>query len=515
MPAPAVTVTTESAPPPRSNPTDTGPLFLAGVSERGPAATPATPALIGENDGFVSLAQWQRVYGRRISGSRDYDYIETFFRNGGSKLFYARVLGDTPVKASINLAGTSGTTLVVEADQYGDWFNTAYQVSVTNGSDSSHRYVKLVAGSAHPTRNAGTVIDQTVNMTTRDDAVGTSVLEDPDVAGATFTIRAGGGSGLPVVAAATTLAGGTDNAGAADDSNVATALAQLPPELGPGQVDAPNWPGNPAVHGAAQAHAGQSNRFYVLSSSSPTADKATLLTEAGAIDAGAYGSYGMYVGTWITIAPYAPGGQDRIVPGSALVCARLSDTDARFHPNRAAAGIKDNVGVARWATGVASTFSRVPQGASDADQLSDAGVNLIVLKNGQVVVYDDVTLVDPAGADANYRQVPNARYRMWTVARALAVGDGAQFDQVSWDTITQFGIDVEGILKQDFLRKILVPDRNDRREATAYNVDVITPNDDETINAGEMNVNVAVRPARSARLINIKITSVALTESVS
>lgn len=517
MPAPAVIISTETSPPPRSNPTDTGPVFLAGKAERGPAATSSVNSLVGADDGFLSLAQWQAVYGERLTGSYSYDWIETYFRTGGSKVYFARVLGDTPVLSTINLAGTSGTTLVVKADQYGSIFNTTHKISVTNGSDASHRYVKLTAGAAHPTKTTDAIIATSVNMASRDEAVG-EVLTDPDIPGATFTITQGGGSGLPTVAASTALGSGTDDISTADETNVATALAQLQPELGPGQAVACDWVGtadHADVHAALQAHAAGSNRFAVLDSSAVAATKATLLSEAGAVDAGTNSSYSMYVGTWTTVRPLTAGGQDRNVPGSALVCGRISFTDNLFHPNRAAAGIKDNVGIApSFVTGVGSTFSRTPQGTSDADALSDAGVNLIVVKNGQVVVYDDVTLVSPTGEEADYLHVPNARYRMWLVSRAKNIGDGAQFDQVNWDTIEQFGIDLRGLLKQDFLRGILVPDREDRRESTAYNVDVTTPNTDETMDDGEINANIAVRPARSARIINITITAVGLTESV-
>src|SRR4051812_33437006 len=135
MPAPAVVISTSSSPPPRSNPTDTGPLYLAGKAERGPAATATTSHLAAADDGFLSLAQWQAVYGNRLSGSYSYDGIDTYFRTGGSKVYFARVLGDTPVLATQNLTGTSGTTLVVKADQYGSYFNTSHGISVTNGSD--------------------------------------------------------------------------------------------------------------------------------------------------------------------------------------------------------------------------------------------------------------------------------------------------------------------------------------------------------------------------------------------
>jgi hypothetical protein len=83
-------------------------------------------------------------------GSYSYDWIETYFRNGGSKVYFARVLGDTPSRHP-EPRRHSGTTLVVKADQYGSYLQHEPRDQVTNGSDGSHRYVKLVAGSTHPT----------------------------------------------------------------------------------------------------------------------------------------------------------------------------------------------------------------------------------------------------------------------------------------------------------------------------------------------------------------------------
>src|SRR4051812_40063424 len=118
MPAPAVIVTTESSPPPRSLPTGTGPAFVTGFAASGPIG-----ALSTEDDAFTTHTAWLRVYGGgavsrgRLSWSVMSDWVETFFRTGGQQLYFQREVGDTPVKATINLAGTSGTTLIVEADE--------------------------------------------------------------------------------------------------------------------------------------------------------------------------------------------------------------------------------------------------------------------------------------------------------------------------------------------------------------------------------------------------------------
>jgi hypothetical protein len=515
MPAPAVTVETETTTPPRSLPTDTGVAYVTGFSATGPAG-----ALSTEQDAITSHAIWLRRYGggsvaaARIAWSVMSDWVEAFFKFGGNRLYFQRETGDTPVKASINLAGASGTTLVGRATEFGAFYSTTYKMSVTNGSDGSHRYVKLTAGADHPS-TTDSVLAQTTNLSTRDDAVG-QVLTDP-VLGFKVAIEQGGGSGLPTVASSTALGGGADDHATADETNVAAAAALFPADLGPGQLAAPDHAGDSDVHLALMAAAPVGRRFGVLDGDDvDDTGKSTLTDNGGTLQGTVNGSRGAFYAPWVTIKALAAGGTDRRVPPSAAVCARTADTDARFNPNRAAAGIKDGVGVlSSFATGVGATFSRDPQGASDADDLSDAGVNLIILRRGQVVIYDDITLVDPAGDEANFLHVPNARYRMWTEARAQALGEGEQFDEVNWDTIQHFAVGLEGILKQDFLAGILVPETRGGPFSEAANVDVITPNDDDTMEAGQINANLAVRPARSARFINIAITAVGMTESVS
>jgi len=516
MPAPAVTITTTTSPPPRSLPTDTGITYLAGIFATGPTGT-----LVTEDDAIASLNQWIARYGggtatnARLSYAVEYDWVETYFRNGGNKLYCSRVVGTTPVYATLNLAGTSGTTLVATATEYGAFYNTTYKIQVTNGSDGSHRYVKLCAGASHPSAT-DTVLATSADAATRDAAVG--VLTDP-VLGFSVAITAGAGSGLPTVAASTVLASGADDHATATSTQVTTALNQFQPDLGPGQVVAPNFGGTSAVQLVLLAHAAANGRYAVCDTTDiAPSGKSTLTALAATLQGTANGSYGKLYTPWITVAPYAVDGTDRRVPASALVCARDADTDALFHPNRAAAGSKDSVGIARWATGVGATFSRTPLGASDADDLDAAGVNLIIQRRGQVIVFGVKSLVTPGGAENDFLQAPNGRYRMWLVARATGIGEGEQFDNITPTSIAEFHIGLEGLLVDDYARRIIVGDPEDDRFSTAANVDTSVsdhgPNTPETIDAGQMNAAVAVRPAKTAEFINITITFVSQTAAI-
>ena len=119
MSFPGVTVTTGTVAPPRSSPTDTGVAFLAGLFNRGPAGT-----LLTDSDGYTSQAAVEAVYGTRQSYSVASDWVETFFREGGNRLYVPRVLGPAAVAATLNLTGT-GTTLIVTAKNKGSWANGA------------------------------------------------------------------------------------------------------------------------------------------------------------------------------------------------------------------------------------------------------------------------------------------------------------------------------------------------------------------------------------------------------
>jgi hypothetical protein len=77
-----VTVTNRSAPPASGVPTDTGTLFVAGAA----AAGSLTEAKL-----VRSIADFETEYGVRAAGNQDlYDYVDTFFREGGQRAYVVR-----------------------------------------------------------------------------------------------------------------------------------------------------------------------------------------------------------------------------------------------------------------------------------------------------------------------------------------------------------------------------------------------------------------------------------------
>jgi hypothetical protein len=497
MPAPAVNITTAASPIPRSSPTDTGVAYVVGMSTQGPSR------LLTGADKVTSLNDWITRYGggslanARLSYSVDYDWIDTFFREGGNALYYGRVVGPTPVYASINLAGT-GTTLVVTADEYGSYFNQ-FKIKVINGpvGGSGTRVVQLF-------QNDGTtLIDQTAEVGTQ---AGFSALKLGVAANVPMTITLGGGSGLPTVASATALSSGTDDRANITQTQVNAALANLFTDLGPGQVSSPNWQTSTA-HLALLGHAATYGRF-ALCDPVDTTTLSTVTTNAAALKGSANGSYGALYHPWVQIPSLTTGGSARSVPPSALVAGKIAQNDPTDTPSQSPAG---QWGTAQFAANVNTTWARVPAGSSNADTLADAGVNLIVIKNGAVMIYDIWTL---AATDDEFQQVGVSRWRMQTVAQIRSEADSEIFARINRNTLTYWKGAAEGILLRQYGDNQLFGDLNNDRPDTAFNVDVDTPNTATTINAGQMNMNVAARPVKGGRILNISITAVPITAAV-
>jgi hypothetical protein len=151
----------------------------------------------------------------------------------------------------------------------------------------------------------------------------------------------------------------------------------------------------------------------------------------------------------------------RAVPGSALQLAKWAETDATDGPNQAAAG---RWGVSRYATGVRATYDWMPKGTSDADDLADAGVNLIVFENDEVKVFDNLTLVDPQGSLGDVLgQNQTMRYVKAKVQQFTNLAADARFAKINRENLAHWRVGMEGDLIDDLANGDLFPDDDDPR----------------------------------------------------
>jgi hypothetical protein len=327
MPAPAVNITTAASPVPRSSPTDTGVAYVVGMSTQGPSR------LLTERRQDRQPQRLDQPLRRRVGRERaplllvDYDWIDTFFREGGNALYYGRVVGPTPVKASINLAGT-GTTLIVTADEYGSYFNS-FKIKVINGpvGGSGTRVVQLF-------QNDGTtLIDQTAEVATQ---AGFAGLKLGVAANVPCTITLGGGSGLPTVAAATVLSGGTDDRANITQTQVDAALANLftRPRPRPGRLP------ELADRRPRTCRCSRTPRPTTGSRSATpwTPRRSRRHDERRRPEGGTNGSYGALYHPWVQVPTLATGGSARSVPPSALVAGKIAQNDPTVTPSQSPPG---------------------------------------------------------------------------------------------------------------------------------------------------------------------------------
>jgi hypothetical protein len=203
----------------------------------------------------------------------------------------------------------------------------------------------------------------------------------------------------------------------------------------------------------------------------------------------------------------ATGGSARSVPPSALVAGKIAQNDPTDTPSQSPAG---QWGTAAYATNVNATWARVPAGTSDADTLADAGVNLVVVKNGAVTIYDILTL---AATDDEFQQVGVAgggcRPPRRSAARPTRRSSRGSTATRSPRGRRRGRDPAPPVPQRPALRR---PRRRPARDGVQHGRRHAEHADDDQ--RGQMNMNVAARPVKGGRILNISIAAVPITAAV-
>ncbi|HEX3455221.1 MAG TPA: hypothetical protein VHS03_11385 [Gaiellaceae bacterium] len=287
------------------------------------------------------------------------------------------------------------------------------------------------------------------------------------------------------------------------DPGLATALANLTADLGPGQVFA----ADPAIadvaanQSALLAHAQACNRVALLT----TADgDATTLSAAGlALQTDANARYGALFAPSAVI-PGVVAGATRNVPYSAIEAGIISRNDVSYNPNIAAAGV---LGQAVYALDVNGRYT-------DADfaTLNVNSVDMARIIYGGVRTYGYRTLVDPV-ANPEWLDFGWARLNMAITAQAEAIGEGYVFSQLDGRglTLAQFGADLSAMLSGYYDAGALYG----ATPQDAFNVDVgSSVNTPATIANGELHAVLEVRMSPFAEYVVIEIVKVDTTQAL-
>ena len=401
---PGVNLKIAEAPATPAEPTDTGKLFVLAQTERGSTS---------EHIPCHSMAEVLARTGGKISQSNFRDAIEAFFQEGGSTVLLARVVGATPVAASVELE-TAGhaKSIKVAAANVGEWGNNL-KVQVKAG-EAEGSYRLLISENGQPVSESPDLLSQVAAVTWSE-------------GNAFVTVTVLGGSGIPAVIEATALTGGTQDFAHVTTPNWEAALALFPRDLGCGQF---SILGNTteAVQKAVLKHCEEKNRRF-LPDFVNTTNSATILTAAASLRTIPGARCGAGYAPWAVIPGLAPG-TTRIVPYSAIQAGILARNDAseKVPPiNEPSAG--EN-GKPRYAIGLTAEWPRATR-----ELLNEGSVNVArVMPGGEIETYGNRTLVKPESEPA-WEEFTASRLYMYVISQGEAIMETFEFKQID-----RFGI---------------------------------------------------------------------------
>lgn len=396
-------------------PLDTATAFIAGEAERGPVDK---PLYIGSPSAYLT-----NYGGEWAAGYLD-DAAAIFPIEGASGMWMARTVGPAAKAASAKLvdATTANTLEVVAAHPESDLDPGAW------GNALKAKVVLTAGVVALEVFLGGVLVEQFTGS--RAEAIvwakGSSLIRLKDLGGTDPKTQE------------VNLSGGTDDRGNITDVHKAATLDLFTPDLGPGQI---LYPGatTEAMWLALLEAAVAGNRRAILDG----ADTHTVATLTGACAvARALGSRSRYGGVW---GPWAvgpgTGGTTKTVPYSiiqAALCARrdLATVDATVgigNPNSPAAGIWQDAGVSRWATGL----SQEPWTEGERETLNNAGFNVVRELRSRVVTYGYRTLTNPVTDPLN-EYFNNSRLDMAIIAASEAIAEEFNLRDVTRSMLSDY-----------------------------------------------------------------------------
>lgn len=479
---PGVSVVKSLIQTPRSAPTSTGVWFVIGQTDAGPTA----PTLL------QSMADYAYYFGSRVTFSSMYDAINTYFEEGGAQVYVARVVGPGAVTAFKNL-NDAGAVLSLVASAKGPGA----------GSDTTHGNslkVAVLAGVVFGFRiqvldSASNALETSGDLANQQEAVNWSRTSQY------INITLGSSTNNPAVAAAASLASGTDDRASITDTQRLAALALFTLDLGPGQVSAPGITTD-SVHQALVAHADARNRAAILDLPD-SASSSTLMTSV--VNARSAGVAGAAFAPWVTTPGPTPGSVVT-VPPSAFIAALCARNDSDFNQDAPSAG--DNA-LASFITGL----SQPAWDDATRQLMNSAGVNVILSKYGAIRNYGWRSIVDPAGSNSAWTNLGNVRLAMAIAAQADLIAEEFLFTVLDGQSIAMANF--QGALTAMLTDFWLAGSLYGAAPSDAFFVDIgPTVNTPITLANNELHATLNVRMSPMAEFVQINIVKVPISQAV-
>ncbi len=513
---PGINVTTAV----RQGPTGNGDIvagqwFVVGEAERGDITKPTL---------CRSFSDYVREYGDYQAGNL-YQYVKTYFDEGGTRCYVQRVLGAshaTAAKILQDAAGSPANTMTITAKNPGKWGNTL-SVEVLSSADatvaiSGYFRIKLY-------------LNDVLIFTSRDlkdvpDAVN-FINESRTVNHLVVASNISGNSNNPAALTKTALAGGANGTNAATAAEKVAGLALFTEDLKNGAVSVPGVYDNTTRDGLL-AHAEAHNRIALFSFAAGTSVD-TAITSAASEYTDTAASHTAYYWPHVKVpSPSATELASYVAAGATATTAEPDPESATVTicPTAYAAGARARAIQASggpWRPGagaisVARTVVDLNQAVSpaDGDRLDEGRVNALRKIGNTIRVY---------GARSVSSDETNFRYiTMRDTLNHIVYGVEARMEEFIFNTIDSRGnlfARIEGSIVS-FLDPMRVSGglyeaRNAQGQLVdpGYVVTVdATNNPNSQLAQGTVKATVGVRVAGVVDLIEVEVTKSTLNSPV-
>jgi len=342
---------------------ETSQAFFVGKALRGP---------VNASKLVTSLAEFEALFGTYHTGAYLHPSVETFFEEGGTRAWIARVVGPTTTTGSRTLdttAGDGGTNVMtITANGPGSWSSNITVQVVNPGTVAGTFVVKVF--------DSGTLLVSTGNCTTVAQAVGRI---NANLAASKRVIATDlGAAGLPHNdASPVALSAGTADEGNIVDASYNTALELFLESYGTGVVMNPESI-TVSVQTALANHANTYNRVAFLYGAfdDTVAEAKSAGNTLSAANVAA--EHVAYFYPWVFV-PTGVTGVNRLIPPVGYAAGKRAVAHTQVGAHRPGAGL---ISVSAFVNGVATDIDK-----STGDSLDEAFVNAIRVINNTVRVY--------------------------------------------------------------------------------------------------------------------------------
>lgn len=359
---PGVTITTAV----RTGPTsatvrESSQAFFVGLAQRGP---------VDEAVLVRSLAEFEETFGTYVTYAYLHPTVQTFFEEGGTQCYIARVVGPDATTATnvLNEGGAGGSDCItLTANGPGDW---AHNMDIQVTASSSLRNIKLFYNDE--------LVYQTGNKATTAalvNAINNSAIASSYMTATKLT------DDLPEVSAATAFGAGafTDGSDDRSDDTVDTsftayvdALELFLDSYGTGAVVCPE---THEINTELIVHANAYNRIALLHLAEAATDPAD---DAATLSAEDHSEHAAVFYPWVYV-PTDVAGVNRLIPPTGFVAGKRALAHNQTGPHQPYAGL---ISSARFVNGVEVDVNRTLGDSLDADY-----VNAIRLIANSIRIY--------------------------------------------------------------------------------------------------------------------------------